>query len=280
MPSDARQGALPIKHPCSAEPCSARGITDKVLCRAWLGTTEEGFNPTPHPHPFPSPYAASRGPHGAGIMGSSKLVNRPAVRSMALAAAVTLLLGLPVAAEVRHTPFPVAEGRGDLKAPATQRMRQTQPNFHAPAATICSDTPVLREVADPSPKPQQHNIAGGEARLRRGDGSRAEAKMMAPPSPPAPVAPSPDAAVAEAAADGSYAVAEMPMAPASSSTAVRQQQEVVTAGGSTTTPTSRPSSSSCKVTRKPTPSAVISACATACSWWMRRAGRFRMRRWR
>lgn len=163
-------------------------------------------------------------------MGSSKLVKRPAVRSMALAAAVTLLLGLPVAAEVRHTPFPVAEGRGDLKAPATQRMRQTQPNFHAPAATVCSDTPVLREVADLSPKPQQHNIAAGELRLRRGDGTRAEAKMMAPPSPPAPVAPSPVAAVAEAAADASYAAAEMPMAPASGSSAVRQQQVVVTAG--------------------------------------------------
>lgn len=159
-------------------------------------------------------------------MGSSKLVNRPAVRSMALAAAVTLLLGLPVAAAVRHTPFPVAESTGDLKAPATQRARQTQPNFHAPAATVCSDTPVLREVADPSPKPQQHNIADGELRMRRGDGTGAALKMMAPPSPPAPVAPSPVAV----AADASYAAAEMPMAPASGSTAVRQQQVAVTAG--------------------------------------------------
>ncbi len=163
-------------------------------------------------------------------MGSSKLVNRSAVRSMALVAAVTLLVGLPAGATVRHTPFPVAAGSGDLKAPTTQRVRQTQPNFHAPAATVCSDTPVLREVADPSPKPQQHTIAAGELRMRRSDGARSAVKMLAPPSPPSPVAPSPVAVVAEAAADASYAAAEMPMAPVTGGGAVRQQQVAVTAG--------------------------------------------------
>ncbi|MGE8279312.1 MAG: VWA domain-containing protein [Stenotrophomonas sp.] len=163
-------------------------------------------------------------------MASSKLVNRSAVRSMALVAAVTLLVGLPAGAAVRHTPFPVAAGSGDLKAPTTQRVRQTQPNFHAPAASVCSDTPVLREVADPSPKPQQHTIAAGELRMRRSDGARSAVKMLAPPSPPSPVAPSPVAVVAEAAADASYAAAEMPMAPVTGGGAVRQQQVAVTAG--------------------------------------------------
>ncbi|WP_313317845.1 VWA domain-containing protein [Stenotrophomonas sp.] len=149
---------------------------------------------------------------------------------MALVAAVTLLVGLPAGATVRHTPFPVAAGSGDLKAPTTQRVRQTQPNFHAPAATVCSDTPVLREVADPSPKPQQHTIAAGELRMRRSDGARSAVKMLAPPSPPSPVAPSPVAVVAEAAADASYAAAEMPMAPVTGGGAVRQQQVAVTAG--------------------------------------------------
>lgn len=162
-------------------------------------------------------------------MGSAKGSNRPAVRNIALAAAVTLLVGLPVAASVRHTPFPVAEDSGDLKAPTLQRTRQTQPNFQAPSATVCSDTPVLREVADPSPRPQQHNIAAGEVRLRRGDGSRAMAKMMAPM--PAPAAPPPPVAVsADAMAEVASAAAEMPMAVAPSSGHLRQQQAAVTAG--------------------------------------------------
>ena len=162
-------------------------------------------------------------------MGSAKGSNRPAVRNIALAAAVTLLVGLPVAASVRHTPFPVAEDSGDLKAPTLQRTRQTQPNFQAPSATVCSDTPVLREVADPSPRPQQHNIAAGEVRLRRGDGSRAMAKMMAPM--PAPAAPPPPVAVsADAMAEVAPAAAEMPMAVAPSSGHLRQQQAAVTAG--------------------------------------------------
>ncbi|WP_313171246.1 VWA domain-containing protein [Stenotrophomonas sp.] len=160
-------------------------------------------------------------------MGSAKGSNRPAVRNIALAAAVTLLVGLPVAASVRHTPFPVAEDSGDLKAPTLQRTRQTQPNFQAPSATVCSDTPVLREVADPSPRPQQHNIAAGEVRLRRGDGSRAMAKMMAPM--PAPAAPPPPVAVsADAMAEVAPAAAEIPMAVAPTSGHLRQQQ--VTAG--------------------------------------------------
>jgi len=164
-------------------------------------------------------------------MGSAKGSNRPAVRNIALAAAVTLLVGLPVAASVRHTPFPVAEDSGDLKAPTLQRTRQTQPNFQAPSATVCSDTPVLREVADPSPRPQQHNIAAGEVRLRRGDGSRAMAKMMAPMPAPAPAAPPPPVAVsADAMAEVASAAAEMPMAVAPSSGHLRQQQAAVTAG--------------------------------------------------
>ncbi len=162
-------------------------------------------------------------------MGSAKGSNRPAVRNIALAAAVTLLVGLPVAASVRHTPFPVAEDSGDLKAPTLQRTRQTQPNFQAPSATVCSDTPVLREVADPSPRPQQHNIAAGEVRLRRGDGSRAMAKMMAPM--PAPAAPPPPVAVsADAMAEVAPAAAEIPMAVAPTSGHLRQQQAAVTAG--------------------------------------------------
>lgn len=160
-------------------------------------------------------------------MASAKGSNRPAVRNMALAAAVTLLVGLPVAAAVRHTPFPVTDNTGDLKAPTTQRTRQTQPNFRAPNATVCSDTPVLREVADPSPRPQQHNIAADGLRLRRG-----AAKMMAPPAPAAPPAPSPVVVRAEAAADASsaYAPAEAPMTSITTTGSVRQQQAPVTAG--------------------------------------------------
>lgn len=159
-------------------------------------------------------------------MASAKGMNRPVVRSMALAAAVTLLVGLPAAAAVRHTPFPVTADTGDLKAPTLQRTRQTQPNFRAPSATVCSDTPVLREVADPSPRPQQYS---GEPRLRRGGDAGATAKMMAPmPSPAAP--PPPMAVSAEATADVAYAAVESPMASAAASGHVRQQQSPVTAG--------------------------------------------------
>ncbi|WP_313401776.1 VWA domain-containing protein [Stenotrophomonas sp.] len=153
-------------------------------------------------------------------------MNRPVVRSMALAAAVTLLVGLPAAAAVRHTPFPVTADTGDLKAPTLQRTRQTQPNFRAPSATVCSDTPRLRELADPSPRPQQYS---GELRLRRGGDAGATAKMMAPmPSPAAP--PPPMAVSAEATADVAYAAAESPMASTTVSGHVRQQQAPVTAG--------------------------------------------------
>lgn len=151
-------------------------------------------------------------------MASAKGMNRPVVRSMALAAAVTLLIGLPAAAAVRHTPFPVAADTSDLKAPALQRTRQTQPNFQAPSATVCSDTPMLREVADPSPRLQQHS---GELRLRRGSGASATAKMMAPM--PSPAAPPPVAVSADAAAESS-------MATDAVSGHVRQQQAPVTAG--------------------------------------------------
>ncbi|WP_312367668.1 VWA domain-containing protein [Stenotrophomonas sp.] len=145
-------------------------------------------------------------------------MNRPVVRSMALAAAVTLLIGLPAAAAVRHTPFPVAADTSDLKAPALQRTRQTQPNFQAPSATVCSDTPMLREVADSSPRLQQHS---GELRLRRGSGASATAKMMAPM--PSPAAPPPVAVRADAAAESSMATDVV-------SGHVRQQQAPVTAG--------------------------------------------------
>lgn len=162
-------------------------------------------------------------------MASAKGSNRPAVRNMALAAAVTLLVGLPVAAAVRHTPFPVTDTTGDLKAPTTQRTRQTQANFRAPNATVCSDTPVLREIADPSPRPQ-HNIAADKISLSGGDGYRTSAKMLAPPSPAAPPAPIPLAARAETAADASYSAAEAPMTSITSTGSVRQQQAPVTAG--------------------------------------------------
>lgn len=151
-------------------------------------------------------------------MASAKGMNRPVVRSMALAAAVTLLIGLPAAAAVRHTPFPVAADTSDPKAPALQRTRQTQPNFQAPSATVCSDTPMLREVADPSPRLRQHS---GELRLRRGSGASATAKMMAPM--PSPAAPPPVAVRADAAAESS-------MATDAVSGHVRQQQAPVTAG--------------------------------------------------
>lgn len=164
-------------------------------------------------------------------MASAKGSNRPAVRNMALAAAITLLIGLPVAAAVRHTPFPVTDNTGDLKAPMTQRTRQTQPNFRAPSATVCSDAPVLREVADPSPRPQQHDIAAGEVRMRKGDSYRTDTKMMAPmPAPAAPPPPPSLAVRAEAAADASYSAAEMPMASITTTGSVRQQQAPVTAG--------------------------------------------------
>lgn len=115
-----------------------------------------------------------------------------------LAFALTLLAGLPASAGEPLWPEP-AVAETALRAPALKRERQTQPNFRAPSATVCSDTPLLREVADPSPRRQQPLTVTGSRRARAEAAADAGAAMVPPPSPPAPPAP-PSAVMAMEAA--------------------------------------------------------------------------------
>ena len=120
---------------------------------------------------------------------------RASAHIAALTAAATLLIGLPWVAAGRSPPVrPVAEG--DLQAPVSLRVRQTRANFQAPSARSCSDTPVLREVADPHPRVQQQiALRGGHAAAEVGyaDASAAMEYVAPPimPAPPAPAAPPP-----------------------------------------------------------------------------------------
>lgn len=151
---------------------------------------------------------------------ASMASRRLPVRSMAFA--LTVLAGLPALAGEPLWPGPatvVAEP--DLKAPALKRTRQTAPNFRAPAATVCSDTPRMREVPDPQPPQRVRDVP-----TLVGKGGRSKVLMEAMPAPPpAPVAA--DApAVATSVARSGLAV---PYAPAPAP--VRQQPAApVTAG--------------------------------------------------
>ncbi len=150
---------------------------------------------------------------------------RISVRTLSVAMAATLLVGLPVLASVRPPP----PSGGDLQAPHTLRVRQTQPNFQAPTASSCSDTPVLREVADPSPRQQEHLHAptrrGRHAVAAAADAAGDALVEMAAPPPAAP-APAPVAAMAS---DTAAASTHADMALRTTGSAVRQQVPV-TAG--------------------------------------------------
>ncbi|MCD9085545.1 VWA domain-containing protein [Stenotrophomonas sp. SY1] len=158
-------------------------------------------------------------------------------RSVALAAAVTLLIGLPVTAAVRPAPPAQPAVEGDLQAPVSLRVRQTQPNFRGPSARTCNNMPVLHEVADPSPTPPRHiSLRSRHSTAEAGYADAAAAEVyLAPPVMPAPPAPPPPAAPStrsSAMSDSVPAAAKAsPSAPASGSVpAYRQQQTPVTAG--------------------------------------------------
>lgn len=163
----------------------------------------------------------------------ASMSKRRPVRSAAFAAIATLLVGLPVVAAVRPAPAVSLPVEGDLQAPASSRVRQTRPDFQAPVATVCSDTPVQRDVPDPSPRVQQQVAVSG-ARLRRDEAKatamestamREAVPMPAAPPPPMPLA-APAAASASPVVEESAAAAYR--APASSGAG--QQQVPVTAG--------------------------------------------------
>jgi len=143
------------------------------------------------------------------------------VRSMAFA--LTVLAGLPALAGEPLWPEPAATAvELDLKAPQRKRQRQTAPNFRAPVATVCSDTPRMREVPDPQPPQRVRDIpalvgkAGRDMLLRE----------AAPPPPPAP-APVAATDAASVTVSGSRAERAMPYAPAP---ARQQPATPVTAG--------------------------------------------------
>lgn len=149
------------------------------------------------------------------------------VRSAAFATIATLLIGLPLSAAGRSPPVePVVAG--DLQAPVLQRVRQTQPNFQAPSARTCGDTPVLREVADPSPR-QQAQVALHA--VRRGAGADAMMEYAASAAMPAPPAPPPPALSARPAPVATKAASGAPKPAAVAPPAYRQHAQVsVTAG--------------------------------------------------
>ena len=157
---------------------------------------------------------------------------RSPARSAALAAAITLLVGLPVLASVPPSGATAPVTGGDLQAPTSLRVRQTQRDFHAPMVSSCSDTPVLTEVADPQREVQHYTRRSRDARTED-RASAAEAAAVYAPPPPAPPAPS------APVADVSYLPAMKATASASASastarsspSAVRQQSQTpVTAG--------------------------------------------------
>ncbi|WP_449468064.1 vWA domain-containing protein [Stenotrophomonas humi] len=167
---------------------------------------------------------------------ASTLKRRP-VRTAAFAAVATLLVGLPVVTAARLAPASTAVVEGDLQAPTSLRVRQTRPNFQAPTATTCSDTPVLREVADPSPESQQRRTLTSSRRHHASASDSTDAAMTemvippSPPSPPSPPAPlSPPPAAADIAASEVHSTEGLAFRAKSAAPAVRQQQTPVTAG--------------------------------------------------
>ncbi|MGB3393672.1 MAG: VWA domain-containing protein, partial [Stenotrophomonas sp.] len=106
----------------------------------------------------------------------------------------------------------------------SRRQRQAAPNFRAPAATVCSDTPRMLEVADPQPQsPRRERAEPALAEKALHDGARLEAA----PSPPAPPAPMPAATLDSVAVSGTRADGLPPRRPMPPN---RQQQAPVTAG--------------------------------------------------
>ena len=107
------------------------------------------------------------------------------VRSMTFA--LTLLAGWPALAGEPVWPEPAtATQEQAAHTPGPGRVRQATPNFRAPVATACSDTPRMREV--PDPQPRQRYTAG--ASVAGGSGERRERlERVSPPAPPAPSAP-------------------------------------------------------------------------------------------
>ncbi len=110
---------------------------------------------------------------------------RQPVRSMTFA--LTLLAGWPALASEPLWPAPATTAPEQVaRQPMPQRQRQTAPNFRAPVATVCSDTPQLREVPDPQPQQREREISPLVGGLRRSEELREMA--LPPPSPPAPAA--------------------------------------------------------------------------------------------
>ena len=116
---------------------------------------------------------------------ASMAPRRLPVRSMTFA--LTLLAGWPVLAGEPLWPEPAVVAPEPLAQQSMpQRQRQTTPNFRAPIATACSDTPRMREVPDPQPR-QRYTAS---ASVAGGSGERREMlERVAPPAPPAPPAP-------------------------------------------------------------------------------------------
>jgi len=145
------------------------------------------------------------------------------VSSMAFA--LTLLVGWPALAAEPLWPRPA----GVVPAQAAQvqpplRQRQTAPNFRAPAATVCSDTPRMREVADPQPQQGER----GEPVLAE-KALHGALRLEAAPSPPAPpAAPMPAAALDSVVVSG--ARADSLPTPRRSLPPIRRQPGPVTAG--------------------------------------------------
>ncbi|WP_083490657.1 VWA domain-containing protein [Stenotrophomonas humi] len=164
------------------------------------------------------------------------LKRRP-VRTAAFAAVATLLVGLPVVTAARLGPASASVVEGDLQAPSSLRVRQTRPNFQAPTASACSDTPVLREVADPNPQQQRPLSTSRSRRSSIKDSDAAVMEMVAPPVMPAPPPPSPLPADLSMVVEGkSYSTEGMllrtePLSTPPASAPIRQQQQTpVTAG--------------------------------------------------
>ncbi len=159
---------------------------------------------------------------------------RRSVRTAAFTAVATLLVGLPGVAAVRPAATSPSVVEGDLQAPASLRVRQTRPNFHAPAASTCSDTPVLREVADPSPPSQQQRFSGGARLSAKHSDSAAVMESVASPASRALPAPPPSPLPADLSLveEGkSYSSEGLLFRAGTAETAARQQQQVpVTAG--------------------------------------------------
>lgn len=116
---------------------------------------------------------------------ASMASRRLPVRSMTFA--LTLLVGWPVSAGQPLWPEPATvTPEQTVQTPGPGRVRQSTPNFRAPVATACSDTPRMREVPDPQPRQRpavSPSVAGGSVERRE------MLERVSPPAPPAPSAP-------------------------------------------------------------------------------------------